>query len=249
MEFDAFSLDASTSPFQEDFAKAAFCGREGDVHTVGGGLLLSISYGCLLFDTLLRVCGFGFHDADNAVVSAANANRAADWWVDGKQLLGHTGIEYADIFLVFHFDWGEVSTLLYGASTHFRVPWYSAKNVAIDAAGDSPDIVAHDAGGYDDGHAGDCGADALNVGIGESVFDGEAAIGCGLLFFGRFDAAQDDVAASQASNLFLGFTACPLPHRQHGNDRGNAEDDAEDGKQGSEPMHPEASKSQADRPL
>jgi hypothetical protein len=63
-----------------------------------------------------------------------------------------------------------------------------------------------------------------------------AALFGDFLLFRRFDAAQDDVLAAEVLDLLLRLEAGSLANRQHGNDRTNAEDDAQHGQQRSQPV-------------
>src|SRR5262245_10231863 len=125
---------------------------------------------------------------------------------------------------------------------HLGIPRDCAHNFAIHAAADVPDVFAHDAAGHDDRDARDGGFDAFNVGVGQAVLEDEtlaASIG-DLLFFGRLDAAEDDVLAAEVFDLFLRFKARPFANGEHGDDRADAEHNAENREQRTQLVQPEA---------
>ena len=134
---------------------------------------------------------------------------------------------------------------------HFGIPGDGADDFAIDAAADVPNVIANVAGGQDDGDAGDGGADAPDIGVSNAVLEDVALIAFvgDFFFFGRFDAAKDDVLTAKVFDLFLGFEAGAFANGQHGDDRTDAEDDAEDGQQGAEAMEPETPDAEADGAL
>ena len=115
-------------------------------------------------------------------------------------------------------------------------------DLAVNAAADVPDIFAHDAARHDDGDARDGGFDAFNVGVGQAVLQDVAlaAFVGDFLFFGRLDAAEDDVLAAEVLDLFLRFKARAFANGEHGDDRADAEHDAEHGEQRTELVQPEA---------
>src|SRR5439155_19413054 len=61
-----------------------------------------------------------------------------------------------------------------------------------------------------------------------------------VLFFGRLNAAEDDVLDAEFLDLFLRFKARAFANGEHGDDRADAEHDAEHGEQRTELVQPEA---------
>src|SRR6185503_14277561 len=94
----------------------------------------------------------------------------------------------------------------------------------------------------DDGDARDGGLDAFDVGVGQAVLQDVAlaAFVGDLLFLGRLDAAEDDVLAAQILDYFLRFVAGAFADGEHGNDRADAEHNAEHGEHGTQLVQPEA---------
>ena len=125
---------------------------------------------------------------------------------------------------------------------HLRVPGNCPHNFTIDPAADVPDVFAHDAAGDDDADAGDGGANAVDIGVGQAVLKDVAlaAFIGDLLFLGGFDAAEDDVLAAEVFDVFLGLEAGAFADGQHGDDRADAEHNAKHGQHGTQLVQPEA---------
>src|SRR5205823_30831 len=191
MELDLFLLETAAAHFAEDFAVTGLGRLQRDKHPVGGGL-----------DVFLGFLGVGafaarFHHADDFVVIAADADVFAEGRVEREEGFHHIGADDADVRLVVHFLVGKKPSAGDMMVAHLGIPGDGAHDLAVDAAADVPDIFAHNAARHDDGDAGDGGADAFDVGVGEAVLQDEAlaAFFGDLLFLWRFDAAEDDVLA------------------------------------------------------
>ena len=232
VQLDARHFAAPALPAHEDISKL-FSGRvEGHVDAVGRPAravgVVGGGDGCAI------VCyagGFGFHDANHAIIVAARAQGVPDGRVDGEQGFFDAGIQDGHITAVNHLLIRKEASPGHAVVVHLRIPGDGAIEVAIDAPSPIPGVLAHDPGRHEDFDAREGGADTIQVRIGNSVFEEPGALGCAAFFLGRFDAAHNDVVASQASDLLLSFIAGPFADGEHGDHRTHPEDNAEHGKQ------------------
>src|SRR5256884_3755681 len=244
VELDPFLFKTAAAHLPQDFAVTGLGRFQRDEHPLSGGLdVVSGFRGARSFPDR-------FHDADDFVVIAANADILAERWFERKKALYHSRAQDTDVGLVLHFLVREKAPTGDVVIAHLRIPGDGAHDFGVRPPADVPDVFAHDAARDDDGDAGDGGPDALDVEVGQAVLQhvALAAFLRNFLFLRRFDAAENDVLAAEGFDLFLGCVTRAFANREHRDDGADAKHDAQRGEERAQFVEPKALDAQAHGP-
>ena len=185
-------------------------------------------------------------NAHHTIVVAADLDVLSQGIVKAEQFLDQPLFDYADALLVLHVRDAEETPEPHPNGGDVGIPRHSADDLDGRPAVAVEHLLRQAAVRHDHLDVRDAVLEALGIIISQTILLHHLLASQDRPILRRRDGLDDDVVASELSDLLLCIHAGPLSDGQHGNDGGDAEDDAQGRQRGAQAVHPQVLDTQPD---